>query len=157
MNSFQGSKPVANHAIATERPLPQVDLKGHTIEELAAVANVSVEAIKKAISLRQKQLIAEQEAELKRQMEEERQRQENEIANQLAMYQYQQQQFLATSTVSTTLKTTTTPTTTTTRATTTTTRRPVTTPKAVVAGGQKVCATRIFLLNDFKNASSIRR
>lgn len=124
----------------SERPLPHVDLKGHTVEELAAVANVSVEAIKKAISLRQKQLIAEQEAQIKSQVEEEtiqlRQRQENEIANQLAMYQYQQHQYLATSTVPTTIKTTTKPITTTTRQ--TTTQRIVTTPKTVMAGGQKV-------------------
>lgn len=128
-------------ASLSDHSLPQVDLKGHTVEELAAVANVSVDAIKKAISLRQKQLVAEQDAQLKRQMEQEanlmRQRQEAEIANQLAMYQYQQQQYLATSTSSTTTKTTTAPTTTTTRQ--TTARRPSITPRPVMAGGQKVC------------------
>lgn len=121
-----------------DHPLPQVDLKGHTVEELAAVANVSVDAIKKAIELRQKQLIAAQEVQIKRQMEEEanqlRHRQESEIANQLAMYQYQQQQYMATSTPSSTVKSTTV------SATTrqTTTRRPATTPRPIMAGGQKV-------------------
>lgn len=42
-----------------EEELPSVDLKGHTIEELAAVANVSVETIKSAIKLRQQQLLVE--------------------------------------------------------------------------------------------------
>lgn len=125
-------------ATKADRPLPQVDLKGHTVEELALVANVSVDAIRKAIELRQKQLIAAQETQLKRQMEEEanqmRQRQEADIANQLAMYQYQQQQYLATSTPSSTVKSTTV------AATTrqTTTRRPATTPRPIMAGGHKV-------------------
>lgn len=126
-------------ASLSDRPLPQVDLKGHTIEELAAVANVSVDAIKKAIALRQKQLIAEQEGQMKRQIEEEanqmRQRQEADIANQLAMYQYQQQQYLATSTAATTTKATTVLATTTRQ---TTAKRPATTPRPVMAGGQKV-------------------
>lgn len=34
----------------------QIDLKGHTIEELAVMANVSVDVIKSAIKLRQQQL-----------------------------------------------------------------------------------------------------
>ena len=42
-----------------EEDLPSVDLKGHTIEELAAVANVSVETIKSAIKLRQQQMLVE--------------------------------------------------------------------------------------------------
>jgi len=42
-----------------EEDLPNVDLKGHTIEELAAVANVSVETIKSAIKLRQQQMLVE--------------------------------------------------------------------------------------------------
>lgn len=39
--------------------MPEVDLKGHTVEELAAAANVSVDVIKAAIKLRQQQLILE--------------------------------------------------------------------------------------------------
>lgn len=132
-------------ATKADRPLPQVDLKGHTVEELAAVANVSVDAIRKAIELRQKQLMADQEIQLKRQMEEEanqmRQRQEADIANQLAMYQYQQQQYLATSTPSSTVKSTTV------AATTrqTTTRRPATTPRPIMAGGHKVNSISKFI------------
>lgn len=41
--------------------LPEVDLKGHTVEELAAVANVSVTAIRKAIEMRRKQLLTQRE------------------------------------------------------------------------------------------------
>lgn len=40
---------------------------GHTIEELAAVANVSVEAIQKAIQMKQQQLLAEQQASMYKQ------------------------------------------------------------------------------------------
>lgn len=39
--------------------LPAVDLKGHTVEELAAAAQVSVEVIKDAIKLRQQQMMIE--------------------------------------------------------------------------------------------------
>lgn len=39
--------------------LPQVDLKGHTVEELAAAANVSIEVIQSAIKVRQQQMLAE--------------------------------------------------------------------------------------------------
>lgn len=39
--------------------LPQVDLKGHTVEELAAAANVTVATIQEAIKLRQQQLLLE--------------------------------------------------------------------------------------------------
>lgn len=39
--------------------LPQVDLKGHTVEELAVAANVSVDTIKTAIKMRQQQLLLE--------------------------------------------------------------------------------------------------
>lgn len=39
--------------------LPQVDLKGHTVEELAAAANVDIEVIQDAIKLRQQQLMLE--------------------------------------------------------------------------------------------------
>lgn len=35
---------------------------GHTVEELAAAANVSVDAIQKAIQMKQQQLLAEQQA-----------------------------------------------------------------------------------------------
>lgn len=128
----------------TERPLPQVDLKGHTVEELAFVANVSVDAIKRAIALRQKQLIAEQEGHLKQQMAEDanlrQQQQETEIANQLAMYQYEHQQYLATSTPPTSVRTTKlSTTTTTTTARQTTARKVPTTPRPIMAGGSKVC------------------
>lgn len=40
---------------------PEIDLKGHTIEELAAAAHVSVEVIKEAIKVRQQQLSFEKE------------------------------------------------------------------------------------------------
>lgn len=39
--------------------LPQVDLKGHSVEELAAAANVSVDVIQAAIKLRQQQMMFE--------------------------------------------------------------------------------------------------
>lgn len=39
--------------------LPYVDLKGHTVEELAAAANVSVEVIEAAIKMRQQQMLIE--------------------------------------------------------------------------------------------------
>ena len=42
-----------------EEDLPNVDLKGHTVEELALVANVSVETIKTAIKVRQQQMLLE--------------------------------------------------------------------------------------------------
>lgn len=97
----------------TETPLPQVDLKGHTIEELAAVANVSVSAIKKAIEMRQKQLLAEHEEMIQKQRLEEELKRDEMIAKQLAMYQQEHQKFLATSTTEapTTVSTTTTTTT----------------------------------------------
>ena len=112
---------------STQATLPQIDLKGHTIEELAAVANVSVSAIKKAIELRQKQLVAVQE-EIRRNktMEDELKRDEM-IAKQLAMYQQEHQKFLATSTIEA-------PTTPSTTTTSTTTKRPIRTtvsPKVV--------------------------
>lgn len=40
---------------------------GHTVEELAAAANVSVDAIQKAIQMKQQQLLAEQQAAMYRQ------------------------------------------------------------------------------------------
>lgn len=43
----------------SDEDLPHVDLKGHTIEELAVVANVSVDTIKSAIKLRQQQMLVE--------------------------------------------------------------------------------------------------
>lgn len=45
-------------------PVPKVDLMGHTIEELAIAANVSISTIKKAIYLREQQLYQEKKAEL---------------------------------------------------------------------------------------------
>lgn len=42
-----------------DEELPQVDLKGHTVEELAAAANVTVATIQEAIKLRQQQLLLE--------------------------------------------------------------------------------------------------
>lgn len=91
--------------------MPEVDLKGHTVEELAAVANVSVAAIKKAIEMRQKQLLAEQEQHMRKQMLEQEAKREEQIAQQLAIYQQEHQNFLATSTTgapTTTVKVTTT-------------------------------------------------
>lgn len=98
---------------STQATLPQIDLKGHTIEELAAVANVSVSAIKKAIELRQKQLLAVQEEILRNKTMEEELKRDEMIAKQLAMYQHEHQKFLATSTIEapTTASTTTTSTT----------------------------------------------
>lgn len=98
----------------TTQALPEIDLKGHTVEELAAVANVSVGAIKKAIEMRQKQLMAQQEEMmLQKRLEEEIKRDEL-IAKQLAMYQQEHQKFLATSTIEPKTTQTTTTTTTTT-------------------------------------------
>lgn len=42
-----------------DEELPQVDLKGHTVEDLAAAANVTVDVIQAAIKLRQQQLLLE--------------------------------------------------------------------------------------------------
>lgn len=39
--------------------IPLVDLKGYSVEELAAFANVSVDVIKSAIKLREQQMIKE--------------------------------------------------------------------------------------------------
>lgn len=111
----------------TQATLPQIDLKGHTVEELAAVANVSVSAIKKAIELRQKQLLAMQQEMLRNKTMEEELRRDEMIAKQLAMYQQEHQKFLATSTIET-------PTTASTTTTTTTTKKPTRTtasPKIV--------------------------
>lgn len=88
-----------NHKPTNEQTLPQVDLKGHTVEELAAVANVSVSAIKKAIEMRQKQLMAEQEDMMRKKMLEEEMKRDELIAKQLAIYQQEHQKFLATSTI----------------------------------------------------------
>lgn len=136
---------------STQATLPQIDLKGHTIEELAAVANVSVSAIKKAIELRQKQLIAVQE-EIRRNktMEDELKRDEM-IAKQLAMYQQEHQKFLATSTV----EAPTTPSTT--KTTTTTTKRPVRTtvsPKVVGKVSPHVIQSKVSSL-EFEHSKCI--
>lgn len=83
---------------------------GHTVEELAAAANISVEAIQKAIQVKQQQLLAEQEA---------------------AMYKQQielMQQYATTTKMPTRPSTTTT---------TTTTARPVT-KRYQISGGNKV-------------------
>lgn len=118
-----------NHKVtSTPAALPQIDLKGHTIEELAIVANVSVSAIKKAIEIRQKQLLAVQEEILRNKTMEEELRRDEMIAKQLAMYQQEHQKFLATSTI----EAPTTPATTTT--TTTTTKRPRATASPKVVG-----------------------
>lgn len=111
MNSFTQKTSTAQPA------LPTIDLKGHTVEELAAVANVSVSAIKKAIEIRQKQLIAEHEELMRNRTLEEELKRDEMIAKQLAMYQQEHQKFLATSTTEapTTASTTTTVRTTTTK------------------------------------------
>lgn len=84
---------------------------GHTVEELAAVANVSVEAIQRAIQMRQQQLIADQNASI--------QQKQNDMLKQ------------------TTIPSTTTMRQPTRPPTTTTTIRP-TTEKYTMAGGSKV-------------------
>lgn len=43
-----------------ENELPQIDLMGHTVEELATVANISVQSIKSAILAKRQQLYLEQ-------------------------------------------------------------------------------------------------
>lgn len=48
------------HVMTHDQQVPHVDLKGHTEEELAVAANVSVEVIRKAIKMRQNQMMAEQ-------------------------------------------------------------------------------------------------
>lgn len=115
---------VTNHKAAstTAGTLPQIDLKGHTIEELAAVANVSVAAIKKAIELRQKQLMIERDEMIRNKTLQEELKRDEMIAKQLAMYQQEHQKFLATSTTEA-------PTTASTTTTTTTTVRPTTARK----------------------------
>lgn len=118
----------------TARPLPQVDLKGHTVEELAAVANVSVAAIRKAIEMRQIQLMAEQEEQMRKQAVVDEAKREEQIAQQLALYQQEHQKFIATSTVE--APTTTVRTTTAGRQTRPT--RPTSNNKNAMAGGSKV-------------------
>ncbi|XP_037924484.1 uncharacterized protein LOC119660153 isoform X2 [Hermetia illucens] len=82
---------VDNHHPMQQQELPTIDLMGHTVEELAAAANVSVEAIRQAIFMRQQQLMTE--------------RRRNEVLrNQL-------REVLATSTTTTTTPATTTTTT----------------------------------------------
>lgn len=46
--------------------VPLVDLKGYTVEELAAYANVSVDVIKAAINLRQQQMMKEKNFQAKK-------------------------------------------------------------------------------------------
>lgn len=89
------------------------------------MANVSVAAIKKAIELRQKQLMALHEEMIRNKTLEEELKRDEMIAKQLAMYQQEHQKFLATST--TEAPTTASTTTTTVRTTTArkTTRAPV--------------------------------
>lgn len=94
-----------------EQTLPQVDLRGHTVEELAKVANVSVETIQNAIRMRQQQMLLEQQSALYHQMD------------------------ISKATAPT--RPPTRPKTTTTTTTTTTTQAP-TTPKYVISGGNKV-------------------
>jgi hypothetical protein len=96
--------------------VPQFDLRGHTLEELATAANVNVTTIKAAIEMRQRQLLEKQEQEMM-------------FMQQL---QRQQQHLMATQTTRTTTTTT------------TTTRRPSTTtlkPRSkypVAVSGHKV-------------------
>ncbi|XP_037041412.1 uncharacterized protein LOC119078071 isoform X1 [Bradysia coprophila] len=103
---------IAPQPFTSPLKLPKVDLMGHTVEELAAAANISVEAIQKAIQMKQQQLLAEQQA---------------------AMYKQQieiMQQFATTTKMPTRPSTTTT-------TTTTTTARPVT-KRYQISGGNKV-------------------
>lgn len=111
INRKDGTFETLNHQVtSTQTTLPKIDLKGHTVEELAAVANVSVSAIKKAIEIRQKQLLALQEEIIRNKTLEEELKRDEMIAKQLAMYQHEHQKFLATSTTEapTTASTTTT-------------------------------------------------
>lgn len=45
--------------------MPIIDLKGHTIEELASFANVSVDVIKMAIKMREQQMMTKKEETMK--------------------------------------------------------------------------------------------
>lgn len=135
--------------------MPKIDLKGHTVEELAAVANVSVSAIKKAIELRQKQLMAVHDELIRNKTLEEELKRDELIAKQLAMYQQEHQKFLATSTAEAPTTASTTTTTTRTITTRKTTRAPIPTKISgkVVANiiQSKVC----FLLKNFMQENSI--
>lgn len=61
ITSAQFVQPTKVEFYPDEEDLPSLDLKGHTIEELATMANVPVEVIKAAIRLRRQQLAAEPE------------------------------------------------------------------------------------------------
>lgn len=61
-NALYANQISENTKYVSDSSLPDIDLKGHTVEELAAVANVSVNAIRKAIEMRRKQLMAERES-----------------------------------------------------------------------------------------------
>lgn len=104
--------------------MPQVDLRGHTVEELAKAANVSVETIQNAIRMRQQQLMLEQQSALYKQLDQ-----------------------------SKTISPTRPPTrpTTKTTTTTTTTPPPPTTPKYVMNGGSKVKSESINCLETLNN------
>jgi len=121
--------------------MPQVDLKGHTVEELAAAANVSVEVIKTAIKMRQQQMLAERRSDLLKQ----------QVMNQSTST------FLTTPVTSTITKTTST-------TVKTTTSRPSTTlfvskqkvKKHPMIGGNKVSADQMFDDNKFFVNESFR-
>uniref|UniRef100_A0AAG5CUQ1 Uncharacterized protein n=1 Tax=Anopheles atroparvus TaxID=41427 RepID=A0AAG5CUQ1_ANOAO len=85
----KGSAPMVVTAQSASDTDAEVDLMGHTVEELAAAANVSVEVIKEAIRVRQQELRAQKQYE----------------RQQAA---YAQAQFLAAQTTPTTTTTTTT-------------------------------------------------
>lgn len=53
-NNFQGIQ-----IKTSQSNPPTIDLQGHTVEELAAAANVSVEVIKSAIKLREEEMLKE--------------------------------------------------------------------------------------------------
>lgn len=57
ITSAQFAQPTKVEYYPRDEDLPAIDLKGHSVEELAAMANVSVEVIKSAIKLRQQQLM----------------------------------------------------------------------------------------------------
>jgi hypothetical protein len=59
ITSTQLVQPTKVEFYPRDEDLPALDLKGHTVEELAAMANVSVEVIKSAIRLRQQQLVSQ--------------------------------------------------------------------------------------------------
>lgn len=102
--------------------MPEVDLKGHTVEELAIAANVTVEVIQEAIRNRQIQMLADQKKSYADAM----------LAQQQYIAHQEEKQQIPSTKAPTTLPSTTTPRTTTPLV----TKKPVS--KYAIAGGHKV-------------------